>query len=426
MKDVGNSDFYEVKKMGLVSDVDRMSLVDLYSPLIGAKAVGVYLALLLDPTLDGALLTHDKLFRRLDLKAGEFFQAIEPLEACGLVRTYFKESEEARFFVYCTYCPKDPREFFDDVLFVGTLRKRIGEKAFNELVEKYSPSAPVEGFEEVTTTFKNYFEPDFNDPAYNGKVSYDALGHKIDHIKTDFNLTEFIEELHKLDINEHNLSKGEMRRVEKFAVLYSLGGETVAQALCRNFKPSAPMGKRVDFLSFDEECRHLAEFPYLKKAEEGEKSDVSSNTPIAQLIRKMDDLTPVNFLTALQNGHKPVASDLKIIESLRTELGLPAPVINALLSYVLQTNDNLLNRSLCEKIGASLAREDVKNARDAMDYLLKTQKRSSGKATKTYAKKTYVKKEKEAVVEEKPTVEAKKEETVTDEEIDSLLADLYN
>ena len=77
-------------------------------------------------------------------------------------------------------------------------------------------------------------------------------------------------------------------------------------------------------------------------------------------------MPPASWLAVLQNGHKPADSDLKILESLSLNLGLPNPVINALVDFVLQKNDNILSKAYIEKIGAALAREGVKTSLDAM------------------------------------------------------------
>ena len=82
-------------------------------------------------------------------------------------------------------------------------------------------------------------------------------------------------------------------------------------------------------------------------------------------------MPPASWLAVLQNGHKPADSDLKILESLSLNLGLPNPVINALVDFVLQKNDNILSKAYIEKIGAALAREGVKTSLDAMTCLPK-------------------------------------------------------
>ena len=70
---------------------------------------------------------------------------------------------------------------------------------------------------------------------------------------------------------------------------------------------------------------------------------------------------------------------MKIINDISKKFQLPNAVINALIDYVLATNDNILARALTEKIAASLAREGVTTAIDAMNYLKKIRKRGKKK-----------------------------------------------
>ena len=50
-------------------------------------------------------------------------------------------------------------------------------------------------------------------------------------------------------------------------------------------------------------------------------------------------------------------------------MGLPVPVINAILDYTLGRLNNVLERNYIEKIAASLLRNKCDNALDALNYL---------------------------------------------------------
>jgi replication initiation and membrane attachment protein len=137
----------------------------------------------------------------------------------------------------------------------------------------------------------------------------------------------------------------------------------------------------------------------------------------------MDRMAPSDWLTILQNGHKPASSDLKIIQSLSFDLGLPNPVINALVDFVLQKNDNVLSKAYIEKVGGALAREGVKTALDAMDYLKKINEKFSGKRAPKGNK------ESPDISSEAPKAsssETPAQSDVSDEDVEKALADLYN
>ena len=114
----------------------------------------------------------------------------------------------------------------------------------------------------------------------------------------------------------------------------------------------------------------------------------------------METYSPKKFLALLQNGSQPAISDLKIVDDLSKNFHLPNPVINVLVDYVLSKNNNILSRPLCEKIGASLAREGVTTTIDAMNYLTRVMKKTTKKNTSNRSEKP----------EEKPNITANKKE----------------
>ena len=81
-------------------------------------------------------------------------------------------------------------------------------------------------------------------------------------------------------------------------------------------------------------------------------------------------------------------------------------------------NNNVLSRAYCEKVAASLAREGVETAIDAINYLRKT----SRKSTKGGSKNTH-KKVVEEVVEKEPEAKTK-EENLDDVSWEEMLDDI--
>jgi replication initiation and membrane attachment protein DnaB len=142
------------------------------------------------------------------------------------------------------------------------------------------------------------------------------------------------------------------------------------------------------------------------------------------MVRAMDSLSAVDFLSKLQKGGKPASSDLKLINTLVGEMGLPENVCNALVFYVLQIKENVLNASYVEKLAGSLVREGCLTAIDALNYLGKTGSSLKKRGKKEENKKTIVpkKEKKEEPVEEKPVVTPSVAPTEEDEEEDDYEA----
>ncbi|MDO5330242.1 MAG: hypothetical protein Q4F15_02260 [Bacillota bacterium] len=423
MKSVTGKDLYEVRKMGLYSSSSLSYLSDFYGPLIGASGLGCYLTLLNDPTSLGAgsLKSHDYLFTKSMLSPGELYKAMESLEGAGLLRSFLKSEKNVRYFVYELYPPKTPEDFSSDVLLSGTLRKYIGEADYEEIVSKYRTPEALSGFDEVTATFQNVFRPDFDDPAYKPREEK-LLSERSSRIKTDFDFAAFNSFVQKNGIEESSLSKSERKHIAGLANLYGISPESLGEMAVSSFDPKAEFGHRLDLEKLDSLAKDSYRFPYLR----GKKgsSQVSGDSALATKIKMMDQMTPTAWLTLLSGNRRPPESDLRIIQNLSLNLGVPSPVINAVVDYVLATNDNILSALSCEKLSMALVREGVDNARDAMESLnsISVRRAEKRKQGKTGYKKTYTEKPVPTPKEEK----REDEEEYSEEEIRKMLDSIYN
>ncbi len=421
MKTVGPKDFYEVKRMNQISDLEWGYASDFYLPLLGPVPFAVYRMLYDDESANnGNASTHDKLFRKAQVSSGEFYHALECLEALALVKTYVNDEGGLHYFVYALYAPKQPKSFFKDVLLVGTLKKYIGEDAVKKLREKYKAPKVLPVFKDVSTTFSAVYHPDFNDPVYGTNPSdSDVVGGEL-AINTDFNLPAFLANLANYGIKGESLNSDEKASIAKYGILYSITPKAMAEIIANRYDGNAKYGERVDFKKVESDCLDTMEFKYLRG--EREDSQVSGDSALAAKIRMMDKSSPIRFLSYLQGNTKPIPSDASIALYLSKDLKLPNGAVNALIDYALQTNDNILNRTFCEKTAAGMLREGVKNARDAMDYLNGLRKKRNGiKKNKQSAKVAY-EDTPTNVSEEKPV----EQEEEAEEDFDTLMAKFYN
>lgn len=425
MKSVRKKDFYEVRLMGPFGSAWLSSLTDLYLPLIGSDAFAAYLALREDETAeeDSLILSHDKLFARIDLSAGEFFEAVEKLEGAALVSTFFEEANDQAHFIYCLYPPKLPNAFFEDVLLLGTLRIKIGEESVDRLVKKYSPKEEPTGFSNISASFPSVFRPNYDDPAYRVAPSSSKSGAK--ELKTDFDYEKFISIVQKNGIAEETLSEKEKKAIVSYGTLYALDPESMFEAFSHSYKARASFGERLDIQKLSKETNQMVRFPYLRK----QKKEVSPNSgtnKLAEKIRLMDSVSPSQYLYFLQDGHAPADGDLKIAAMLMDKMGLSAPVANAVIDFVLQTNDNILSKASCEKLAAAVLREGCRTSRDALDFLYGVEKKRRGYKNKANQPAKELPKQEEKPIEEKEAVASEEEEEVTDEMVKQALAEFYN
>ena len=364
MKPVGNYDYYQCRACYGHSGVDYACLTDFYLPLIGADAYASYLALCREEI---SARLHEDLLKVLDLTPGEFEKAIEALEAGGLVRTFVGEQEGRKLFLYCLYAPLHAGEFASDIMLAGTLKGKIGEANFARLYSRHQGDYAPDDMEEVSVSFPTHFNKAYDASFYLGVQSKGKSLGKAE-AKTGFDSSAFLEKTEALGLRKNAISEEELSDIAKLASLYGLSETTMAEAVLECLRINMPRGKKVDIQALSRKASAMMPFTYFRK-EEGASSDVSGDTILAQKVRMMDQMSPAKFLSMLQNGHKPAEADLKLIERLNLQIGLPSPCINALLDYVLQTKNNTLPAAYCEKLAASLVREGCRTSRDAMDYL---------------------------------------------------------
>lgn len=414
MKNCGANDFFEVRKQALPSSSFLASMSDLYLPLIGAEAFAVYFALWMEGKAPS---THAHLLQKLQLSPGQFYQAMLPLEAMGLVKTYYQEEKGAHYFVYCLRSPVEPNRFLSDVLYKGTLEKYVGEAEVKRLTRKYKVDAsPVDkSFQSVSESFSDFFSPNLSDPAFRVESAQKT---KEARVKTIFDFREFSDSFQEKGVRSETLTQEEIDTVSRLSALYCLDSKTMGDFVFDAYRGSEKPGCRVNMDALQKRCRDSLDFPYLRQ-EPAQKSQISSDSVDANLIKLMERLAPASFLYYLQNKHKPATSDLKLLGHLANDLGLSDSAINALLWFTLKKNRNELPYGFADKVGGSLVREGCQTARDAWDYLASSDNKRKRSVSFSSGKKkpSFLSKEEHNEVAEKSHA--------SDEEVDAALSELF-
>ena len=407
---ISEKDYYETRPASLISDIDREVLSELYQPLIGHKSVGIFLSLFHEKMKASEIDTfdHAHLFDKMQMSAGEFFTARRALEAVGLLRTFFKEEGGIRYYIYVLYAPKSPREFFDDVLFKGLLIKYVGEKEAKRLALSYKVDFQTKGFDDITSSFVETFHPDYDSPVFRKDLKVEVKGRKSGRIDTSFDFDDFFSALDKNgQIKREVLTKKDLKEIERLAALFSLDELTMAEIVVDAYDPDNK-AQRINFQRVSDRAKEEVKFPFFHRKSKGEKTHVTSDSELASKIKLMDAMAPGEYLRIKQNNTAPSRSDLDIVDDLSKNFGFSHGVINALIDYVLAKNKNVLSRRYIEKIASSLARESVTTAIDTMNYLIKIN--SAWKTSKP------------SVIKTTGGDDKIKEEEISDEELESILA----
>ena len=374
---IHNIDLFTVRLVTLIAEYDRDTMVNLYQPLIGHEAVSLYFTLWSESNNQKIIpsSTHESLFVKTQFTVGEFIKARKALEAVGLLKTYLETTEGGRYFHYELYSPKTPNDFFNDTLLYGLLIKCIGEKEAQRAKNIYSIPVNNKMGEDISASFQEVFHPDYEDPAFMKAIKTSkAVGRNQAIIESKFSYEKLFEELSKISqISEKAFLKKDLKELARIATLYGVDEETAAPIINSFYNPNAEKGKRLDFENITKAFQEETNVVYLSssKSVSTKPKFVSSSGALASKINLMESISPKDFLAILQNGSEPATPDLKLIDNISKKFRLNNSVINAIIDYVLTTNNNVLSRPYCEKVAASLAREGITSTLDAMNYLKK-------------------------------------------------------
>ena len=367
---VSKNDFYEIRVASLITNLDRDSLLELYQPIIGARAASLYLTLSTQKKSPdgGSLFKTDQLLRSMQLTSAEFIAARHFLEAVGLIRTYEASQEDVRCYLYVIYSPKSPKAFFEDVLFSGLLIQSVGEKEAKKLANKWKVNLTIpEEYHEVSASFVDVYKLNYDDPSFRKDFGSQILGRDHGRAQLTFSYDlffTFIKENSSIDISI--FKKKDMKEISRLGTLFGLNEKSMAYIVIDEYIPEGQ--NHFNFENIRNKCEQEIRFSQVKNVE---KSKVSGDSELARKIQLMEETAPAKYLQYLQQGTKPARSDLAIVDALSKDYGFGNGIINVIVEYVLYKNKNVLSKNYAEKIAASLARERVQTTVDAMNYLKK-------------------------------------------------------
>ncbi len=371
---LSTSDMFDIKVSSLLADYDRETITNLYQPLIGFTALAVYFTFWSEAKNQKitSMSSHEQLLVRMKMATGVFIEARKVLEAVGLVKTRLEKMNGLSIYHYELFAPKTPSKFFNDTLLYGLLIQNLGENDANRLKRVYETSGSNEQGEDISSSFNDVFHPDYEDAAFLKATSgvSNTLGRKKSKIDTEFSYEKFFATLADISqIGEKSITKQEMKEVERIATLYGVSEEITAEKVANNFIVSNPKGSRIDFKQLDKDLQNEVNYGVRSLKKNKNKNIAIGEEGLAAKVKLFESKNPKEVLSILQNGTKPAAADLNIVQSLASDYKLTNGVINVIIDFVLQMNNNVLSKYSVEKIASSISRENIETAIDAMQYL---------------------------------------------------------
>ena len=418
---LSTSDMFDIRVSTLLADYDRDTITNLYQPIVGYAALAVYFTFWSESNNQKitSLSSHEQLLLRMKIATGDFIEARKQLEAVGLIKTRLEKVQGFSIYHYEIFAPKTPMKFFNDTLLYGLLIQNLGEADANRIKRVYQVQSTTPMGEDISASFNDVFHPDFSDSAFMVAATGvdQTLGRQKSKIDTEFSYERFFETLKQISqINEKAFTKAELKEIERLSSLYGVNPEIAAEKVANSYDPNKAKGSRVDFKVLNEDLKNEVNFGVISHKKRNRKKNIAiGEEGLAAKVKLFETRSPKEVLAILQNGTKPAQADLNIIYSLAEDYKLTNGVINVIIDFVLQMNNNVLSKYSVEKIASSISRENIETVIDAMDYLNKYYTGGARKNSET---------KKNEKPTQKPIIEEQKEEesgNLNEEELNSLI-----
>lgn len=357
-----------------LSEADVQSLTFLYQPIMGVDAFSLYFQLQHTPT--GHVLAHHFLLQTTTSSMADFMLTRHRLEAIGLVDTF----ESGDLMVYQIKQPLSAKQFFSDAIMRAVLSIKVGLQEFNHLKLLLVRGEDLFEGVKITKRFDEIF-----DIRPLSRVNPSALAKTDKHIvHQGIEMTTFIDEafigriLVGKGISEEMITPELVRMLNELAFLYKFDAHELARlvfdAMTADGTVDEGKMKQLARIQFGlvSKGEHVAlitndETPQQELPEAGEKSDI---------INFLEQ-SPVDFLRFKSGGKTPVPADMKLVEWLFVDQGLPAGVINVLVDYVLDYTDGQMPKQLIEKIAGQWQRQGIHTTEAAMKKVANVLKKST-------------------------------------------------
>lgn len=371
-------DGYEVILHDDLSMNYSISLTHLYQPLIGIYAVSLYQTLLHESELNHhSTQTHHTLMNYLNLPLIDIYQARLKLEGIGLLRTQKLETDKHTVYTYKLNSPFSPRQFFEDGMLSELLYHHIGKEKYLSLQKYFQlPSSESRGTD-ITASFDRVFQtfqPSSTPKPERVDMTRPEKTVNLDLDQVDYTWLAQMLTQRMIPVNQV-LTAENKRLMTQLLHLYGLTNQDIEKAILWSLTDENTLHKE----EFKNACHDLylmkqpahpirLETKTTEKQPTENKKMTQATTKEEQLIQNLELISPKQLLEDMSSGNYASEQDLKLIREVMVNQGLPAPVMNVLIHYVLLQSNMRLSKSYIETIASHWSRAHLTTAREAMNF----------------------------------------------------------
>lgn len=347
-----------------LTDLDRKVLTHCYLPIIGDKAMSIYLTLftMLEPgAQESNVLNHSQLVKLTGISKTKFVLERRKLEALGLLSTYYKDGH----FIYVLKSVLSPYEFFNNQDLVRVLGSVIGQEdldmlAYNFLLRKLDPNK----FENITVSFDDVFDA-VNDTLqdYSG-IGVDTTNNGIIINNKKFNIDHFIILVDAMNILDKVILQDSdfLTLIKRYAYLYGLTVENLKDAVLL----SVNVDKSINYDELELQVKRLYDnrnqnVVFVKKREVVRSND--------KLINTLNTISP-NELVKHKYQTELTSSEISMFDKLLKETNVSIGVLNVCILYVLsEKNGEIPSYNYFLKVLNTWIRAGIANTEEALNHI---------------------------------------------------------
>ncbi|MBM7453466.1 replication initiation and membrane attachment protein [Acholeplasma morum] len=345
---------------GALSMDDLSTVTLLYQPIIGSDAYGIYQTFIhfLDcKTYQSDIYQVRFLMDLLNLKEKELIEAINKLEAIGLLSTYIKDD----LYMYRLSLPLSPRQFFLDGILGSFLRSEIGNENFKILFNRYAfKEVSREGYTNVTKTFDQVYQVNFPSKLDTNAFILDRKNGKGVIINTDFDFESFYKLLPVRLQKKRLFTKRIISQIASIHFVYGLNSDQLIDVLSEAYDES--------HASLFYERIGLYATQYFEKnqsALEIEIKQESLDRPI------LSEFTPQEIIQTYAPKMTNLSFALQTIRQFVERNAVDIGVINAVIIICLRIKEDLPNLTYLEKVLNTLLQKGITTETLAYEYIMK-------------------------------------------------------
>lgn len=379
-----------------IQQADLLSLTHLYQPLVGPKAIVLYLTLsnqfCAQPNDHLKLQSNQRLLNLLSFSKEELVKARYRLEGIGLLNTYqVVDEKDRRYIEYELVPPLTPKKFFQSDVLCMALYHQIGKEEFISIREELLPS--LGGLKkkrvDITKSYQEVFDSiSPKEMAQYAKLEKEQLWSELEVEESNdegkypkWNANSLTAVRLQLGpwIDEESWTQELEQELNEIKYLYQLDDWGLVKALQN---PEVTRHGKIDISRLKkfvrEEYQHRFGFgknqverQHQDDSQRVEHTDREPLTEEEKHFQQLAQISPIELLDFYQDGGKIPDSDLELVESLMHDYGLPPGVINVLLEYVLLKYDYKLPKALVEKIAGHWKRLRIQTVQEAWEQAKK-------------------------------------------------------